>query len=381
MINIEKKESCCGCCNCLNICPTNAITMVEDELGFKYSKVDKSKCINCGLCKKVCPIVQSKKEVQQEIKCYAAYNKNEEDRLNSSSGGIFILLAKYIISQGGVVIGASFNENFEVNHICIDNLKDLEKLMKSKYTQSYMGSIYKETKELLDKNKYVLFTGTPCQIEGLKIYLRKDYDKLYLQDIICHGVPSPKLWKKYIEDRKKIDNDEIKSINFRNKDNGWLNYNIKFKYRNKDYKNNISKDPYMKLFLSNIALRESCYNCHFKKIHRVSDITLADFWGIDKIDKTMFDNKGTSLIIISSKKGQKLFNIIKDDLICKEENINDALKYNPSMTKSSAPHPKKQKFLDDIDKLTVQELSNKYIHKRNILLRVVGRIKRILKNN
>ena len=204
MINIKDKSKCCGCSGCMNICPKNAIIMKEDKNGFKYPIVDKEKCINCGLCEKVCPILNNKKEQQKEIKAYACYNKNIEERLKSSSGGIFILLAKEILKRNGIVFGAAFDENFNVKHISIDNEKDIEKLMGSKYVQSNMGKVYKEVKEFLENGKYILFSGTPCQIEGLKKFLKKDYDKLYTQDIICHGVPSPKIWQMYLEYQKKI---------------------------------------------------------------------------------------------------------------------------------------------------------------------------------
>ena len=220
MNKICDKDKCCGCHACINICPKNAITMETDIGGFKYPVIDQSKCIKCGMCKKVCPVLINKVNSKKDIISYACFNKNLSERLNSSSGGIFVLLAKQIIKRKGVVFGASFDQNFEVRHSWIETENDLNQFMGSKYTQSTIGNTYKKARDILDKGKYVLFSGTPCQIEGLKSYLRKDYDKLITQDIICHGVPSPKLWKKYIEYQKQKHGENMKSISFRNKDNG-----------------------------------------------------------------------------------------------------------------------------------------------------------------
>ena len=264
MIEVKNKMECCGCHACFNVCPVNAIEMKEDEKGFKYPIIDKEKCVNCGLCDKVCPI-KEKVCISNEPVAYAAYNKDEEIRKESSSGGIFTLLAEKILEKQGIVFGAIFDDNFHVIHTYIDSKKQLEKLRGSKYVQSTIGDCYKIAKQYLEEDKYVLFTGTPCQIEGLRSYLQKDYKKLYTQDIICHGVPSPKVWEKYMEYRKNKDKEIPQKIYFRNKDNGWKRYNVKFKYKQGEYKNRQSKDVYMQAFLRDISLRDSCYHCNFKK--------------------------------------------------------------------------------------------------------------------
>lgn len=221
MIEIKEKVECCGCQACYNICPKNAIEMVADEKGFKYPKVNKDKCINCGLCEKVCPIL-NKKTIENEPKVYACYNKNDEIRMKSSSGGIFTLIAEEIIKRDGVVCGAAFDEQYGLSHQFVESIEDLEKLRTSKYFQSSIEDTYRKTKEYLLNGRYVLFTGTPCQIEGLLSYLGKQYDKLYTQDIICHGVPSPKVWRKYVDYRLSIDKKIPQSINFRDKkQQGW----------------------------------------------------------------------------------------------------------------------------------------------------------------
>lgn len=378
MIKIEDKTKCCGCHGCMNVCPTGAITMEEDSYGFKYPHVDESKCINCGLCEKVCPIINNKK-IDNKPKAYGCYNKNEEVRLNSSSGGIFTLIAEEIISKNGIVYGAAFDNDFSLKHIRVDNVNDLEKLRTSKYVQSAIGDTYKECKKDLDEGKYVLYTGTPCQIEGLLSYLMKNYDNLYTQDIVCHGVPSPKVWKNYLEYRKSKENDEPVSVSFRNKDNGWATYNYKINYTKKTYKMNHSEDLYSRAFLANIDLRDSCYDCKFKKSHRLSDITLGDFWGIQNVLPEMNDNKGTSLIAINSSKGQVLIDSIKDNIVIKEVSFDTFEKYNPSFVKSSSMNKNRDNFMKEINDDNFDVVVNKYIKKESIFKKAIKKVKRIIK--
>ena len=378
MIKIENKENCCGCWACANICPKDAITMVEDEKGFKYPKIDKEKCINCGLCEKVCPIINNK-SVKREVKAYACFNKNLETRMNSSSGGIFSLIANYILDLNGIVFGAQFDKEFNVVHSYIDNKKDLYKFQCSKYVQSEIGDTYRKVKELLDNDKYVLFTGTPCQIEGLYKFLRKDYDKLYTQDFICHGVPSPRVWRKYLKETNNKYSAKPKNISFRSKDNSWQDFELKIQYKNNVYRNTQGKDTYLRAFLNDICLRDSCYKCNFKKKNRVSDITLADFWGIDNIDKSMNDDKGTSLVVVNSDKGKELFEKLKDNMEYKEVNLDDAIKYNMNMVTSVKMNKNREKFFNELDKKDLESLVKKYIKKRSIVRRVLGKTKRIVK--
>lgn len=379
MDQIVDNKKCCGCHACANICPKKAITMQEDNNGFKHPTINKEKCINCGLCKKVCPVLNSNQERPRKINAYACYNKNINDRINSSSGGIFILLAKEILKKGGVVCGAAFDSNYNVSHMFVNSEKELGKLMGSKYVQSTIGDTYAKAKEYLDQNKYVLFSGTPCQIEGLKFFLKKEYDKLYLQDIICHGVPSPKVWQKYLEYQKAKNKSKIYSISHRNKDKSWSLFQMKIKFKNKTYAKDVNNDEYLRLFLNNICLRDSCYDCSFKKKYRESDLTLADYWGIDKVHTNMNDEKGTSLVIINSEKGQRLFNMIKNELVCIETNINKALEYNSAMVKSVPYYEKKDNFFNDINILSFGKIVKKYTNKKNLILRAISKIKRIIK--
>lgn len=260
MIIIDDKTNCSGCHACANACPKNCISMVSDEEGFWYPQVNKEKCIDCGLCEKVCPIIHKwQPDDSRKTTAIAAINLNEEIRLESSSGGIFTLKAEKIIDQGGVVFGAAFSDDFKsVRHICVDNKADLEKLRGSKYVQSKISDTYKHAKEYLDSGRKVLFSGTPCQIGGLYSYLRKPYENLLTQDIICHGVPSPMVWEKYVEKCERKAASEMQRVFFRHKKYGWKSYSMAMEFTNHTkYIRTLLEDPYMRLFLSNSCLRPS----------------------------------------------------------------------------------------------------------------------------
>ena len=323
MIQISNKSKCCGCTACVSICPKQCITMREDEEGFLYPMVDSSLCIDCNLCKKICPELHSK-ERREPLNVYAAKHKNEQVRLASSSGGIFTLLAERIIDENGVVFGARFNSNWNVIHDYTETKKGLTAFRGSKYVQSYMGNCYQKVKFFLQQGRKVMFTGTPCQIAGLKNYLRKDYDNLLTVDVVCHGVPSPKVWRIYLNEiaRKGGKNSvlfhpisekqEIKSINFRSKSTGWKKYSFALTLSETtadEEKNTVllssifTENPYMNAFLSNLSLRPSCYDCPAKSGKSGSDITIADFWGIEEVLPEFDDDKGISLILSYTEKG------------------------------------------------------------------------------
>lgn len=349
MIEIKTKKDCCGCYACYNICPQKCITMESDNEGFWYPNIDKDKCINCNLCEKVCPIVNKPKNLLYEEKSYAVFNKNEKVRLESSSGGFFSLLAEYVINNHGSVYGAVFDGNFNVKHIKINKLQDIKLLRGSKYVQSKIGDVFKFIKSDLKNDKLVLFTGTPCQVAGLQSFLQKKYNNLILMDIVCHGIPSPLVWQQYIGELKQNYKQDIKSIFFRNKNTGWKKYSIKILFDKDEYKNIGFKDIYMKGFLNDIYLRPSCYSCNFKGIERVSDITVADFWGIESVLPKMDDDKGTSLIVIHSEKGKQLFDELSEKMILSEVNLNEAIKYNPSMIRSVKYNEKRNSFFAELN--------------------------------
>lgn len=379
MIEIKTKKDCCGCYACYNICPKECITMETDNEGFWYPKIDKDKCINCNLCEKVCPIINKPNSFLYEEKSYAIFNKNEKIRLESSSGGFFSLLAEYVINNHGNVYGAVFDESFNVKHIKITSFQDIELLRGSKYVQSKINDIFKSVKFDLKNNKMVLFTGTPCQIAGLQSFLQKKYDNLILMDIVCHGVPSPLVWQRYIDELKQNYKQDIKSIYFRDKSTGWKTYSVKFLFDKDEYKNFGFKDIYMKGFLNDIYLRPSCYNCNFKGIERVSDITVADFWGIEKVLPKMDDNKGTSLIVIHSEKGKQLFNKLSEKMVLNEVNLNEVIKYNPSMVRAVKYNEKRKDFfLEFNSEKNLINLIRKYT-KESFIKRAKNKIKFIIK--
>lgn len=378
MKDIISSNKCTGCTACANRCPKNAITMVTDDEGFKYPIIDELKCIDCGLCKKTCPVLNTKENKSMD-KCYVAYEKEDNEKLTSSSGGIFPLIANYILDNNGIVIGASFDDNNKLNHIAITKKEDLEKLKGSKYLQSNLDNIFKYIKENIDNNK-ILFVGTPCQVAGIKAFLKKDYDNLLCIDLFCHGVPSPKLFEKYIKELEKTSKDKVINYNFRDKTTGWDSYSNTITFKNNKTITELQSDNnYMKLFLSDVALRGSCYNCNFKFGNKYSDITLGDFWGVQNYYPEMYNKKGVSAIIINTDKGNTIFNIIKDNISYKECRLEEIVNCNPSLSHSSNNINQRKEFFNDIDDMTVNELSKKYRKKNNFIRSILSKIKRIIK--
>lgn len=347
MIIIDDKHNCCGCAACVQICPQKCITFEEDKQGFRYPLVDTNNCVDCGLCTKVCPVI-NRSSPRYPLNVYAAINPNEEIRMRSSSGGIFTLLAESIIQQGGVVFGARFDENWEVEHSYAETVEDIEPFCGSKYVQSRIGTTYVQVKDFLQKGRVVLYTGTPCQIAGLKKYLRRDYSNLLTVDIVCHGVPSALVWRTYLKEvtnhTNKLCKNHITGISFRDKSSGWKNYKVlihgesdidKRNQTSSTSKNKIllqedsHQNLYMQLFLNDYVLRPSCYNCPAKSGSSESDLTIADYWGISNIYPEFDDNKGTSLVLIYTNSGQQAFNTLMVKKIL--TSYQDALKANSSI--------------------------------------------------
>ena len=357
MIEIKNKENCSWCHACYNICPVWAITMETDNKGFKYPLIDKKKCINCGMCGKVCPIINSQKW-NNINNAYAMINNDEKTRLESSSWGIFSLLANAILSKWWIVFWAAFDENMDVHHIWVPNKNNLRKLMTSKYLQSSIWDSYKECKKSLKEWKTILFTWTPCQIEGLYSFLGKDYNNLYTQDLVCHWAPSPKIrqtYLKYIQKNKWV---KAQKANFREKTAWRERYSLSL--NDNEYQEQHWKNLYMKLFLSNYILRDSCYSCKFKKINRKSDITLADFRWIDNIDKEMNDDKWTSLVILHSIKGKELFDEIKKFCKYKKVDFNKSISFNSSYFSPVNKPKNREKFFKEINEKKFDKIVKKY---------------------
>ena len=376
MKKIIEKKQCTGCSACMNICPKKAITMKRDNEGFLHPEINQNKCINCGICKKTCPVLNTKTNHSLN-KCYVAYNKDSKVKENSSSGGIFDSIARLVLKNKGLVIGAAFNKDNKLNHIIIEKEKDLDKVKGSKYLQSDLNNIFTIIKERIDK-KIILFVGTPCQVAGLKSYLKKDYENLICIDLFCHGVPSPKLFDKYVKELEEKHNDKLLNYNFRDKSTGWDNYSNKATFKNKECKQLQKDNDYMKLFLSDIALRESCYDCNFKLGNKYSDITLGDFWGVQNHYPDMYNKEGVSAIIINTKKGKDIFESISSNLEYKECKLEEILSGNPSLKVSGKYQSKRNEFFNNLDTSSINELTKKYI-KKSLCKRVVGKIKRIIK--
>lgn len=344
--------------------------MEQNKDGFLYPVIDKDKCIDCGLCKKTC-MVENKADTQFEKKAYAMSNKDDIVRLNSSSGGVFTLLAEHIIEQGGVVYGAAFDDQYAVKHIRIQSKDEIEKLRTSKYVQSQIGDCLKKAKEDLDNGIKVLFTGTPCQIAGIKGFLKKDYNNLICQDIMCHGVPSPKLWSKYLDE---INFGKVNKVSFRDKTVGWSLFSMKIEGENGNLCEKFFDNIYMKAFLADIALRESCYNCNCKELNYFSDITLADFWGLDKAYPELDDNRGVSLVLVNSSKGEMLIKEISDEANINQVDIDRALNGNKPAITNTPMHKNRDKFLNGMDSAPVNKLVKKYVV-GNIFERVLRKLK------
>lgn len=306
MIQITDKQNCCGCEACVQRCPKQCITMQSDHEGFLYPKVNEEICIHCGLCEKVCPIINTTTE-REPLKILGAKANNDEIVRKSSSGGIFSLIAEKVLNQNGVIFGAKFDKNWNVVHDYTDNINELDVFRRSKYVQSLIGDTFQKAEDFLKAGRLVLFTGTPCQIKGLKLFLRKDYKNLLTVDFVCHGVPSPAVWNMYLDAYIKktgIQRSNIKQINFRDKKYGWNNFSLTIATNEISTTETLSKNLYMRLFLSNIILRPSCYSCMAKGGKSKSDITIADFWGIEKIFPKCNDDTGYSLILVNTSKGE-----------------------------------------------------------------------------
>lgn len=357
---IEQKGKCCGCHACVSVCPKKCITMVQDEEGFLYPETDENLCIHCDLCKKSCPIPNSNGKNAFKPEVYAAFNSNDNIRKESTSGGIFTLLATSVLSEGGAVVGAAFTKDFTVEHIVAEDVSQLSALRSSKYMQSEIGSVFVRTKELLENGRKVLFTGTPCQVAGLRSFLKKDYDNLICQDFVCHGVPSGKLFKSYLASLR-ADGVSPVGVSFRDKSESWKKYSVAVEYENGDrYKSLATENAYMKAFIQNLSLRPSCYTCSFKGVdNRQSDITLADFWGIEDVAPHLHDDKGTSAVLINSEKGKDLFLSCGKDMTFEKVPIKKSFVWNPSALSASSYNEGRKDFYGAVNS-NISDL-NKYI--------------------
>lgn len=377
MLNIKDKSRCCGCAACVQRCPKRCISLREDEEGFLYPEADKAVCIDCGLCEKVCPVINNKELPHLPMETLAAKNLDEDVRRASSSGGVFTLLAECVIGRGGVVFGARFDEKWEVAHGYAVTMEGVAVFRGSKYLQSRMGESYKQAERFLKQGREVLFCGTPCQIAGLRNFLRKDYDNLLLVDFICHGVPSPGVFRQYLEEEKRhfarkggkfsfalsskpslaerdsLAGEEVRveAVSFRDKRLGWKKYSFALslsKATAAGEKNTVSlskcfqEDPFMGAFLQNLILRPSCYACPAKGGRSGSDITLGDFWGIERVLPDFDDDRGASLVMAQTEKGREVLASLRME--SRAVGYAEAVSCNPSAESSVAVPQDRARF-------------------------------------
>lgn len=350
--NICERNKCVGCGVCVNICPVNAIKLVKDEAGFNYPKIDLNKCIHCNKCRNTCPILNKKEKNEFKKEIYALKNKNKDERIKSTSGGAFSILARDILNKKGIVYGCEM-ENNKANHIRITTIEELDKIRGSKYIQSNLMNTYKSLKKDLDSNKLVLFSGTPCQIGAVKAFLRKDYSNLITVSVICHGVISDKLLKIHLKDLKNKHNLPITNWSFRNKKpNPWNEASVSYRVGNTKKTVNFLDDNLMYLYLKNVVMRDSCYHCHYKGNNNVADIIIADYWGIEVENRSFFDTNGVSAIIINNEHGKEFYDNINIEKYADIDkgSFNDLNKYNPAYSKQITCEINRKKYLHNVYK-------------------------------
>lgn len=348
-ISDMNKDNCTGCRMCEKVCPTHAIFMNENEEGFIEPVINVEKCINCGLCYKKCPqLNEIKCHRLENVEVFAAKNKNLDEQKNSSSGGIFSVIANYVLEKNGIVYGCAFNNDLVAEHIRIDQKLNLYKLRGSKYVQSNTLNTFCEVKADLEENKIVLYSGTPCQIAGLKNYLGHDYENLITVDLVCHGVPSPKLFKKYKQWLEEKYKNKVVNYEFRNKEkSGWgLNSKVQFENGiNKYFK--FKLDPYYKSFIEASVYRNVCYSCKYSQLNRISDITLLDFWGVEKQYPEFFDYNGVSAILINTKIGKDILLNVQDSIELLEIELDKVTIRNENLIHPSIkPEIRKEIYID-----------------------------------
>lgn len=368
---IEKlnQQLCCGCAACGEICAKNAIQMVRNSEGFLYPNIDESLCIDCGMCDKVCPILNAEQlKHNDEQQVYAAVNKDNDILKESSSGGIFSVIADYVLDNGGVVCGAAFEDDLHLHHVIIDTKSELQRLRGSKYITSENDGAYKEIKQLLNQGRLVYYTGTGCQVAGLRAYLRKEYDNLVTSDLVCHGTPSPKIFSAFISKLEKEEGVKIVNYLFRDKKvNGW---SCSSSSSSRDLRTgeirhhefNKIQNAYFNAFISGSMNREGCYKCPFAETHRTGDITLADYWGVKQFHPEIQAFKGVSAIIVNTSKGQQLLNILKTNISLTPSKMEWVAVVNANLVKTT-PRPERRNTIykeleEDSDKLINSFISN-----------------------
>ncbi|MDL2288688.1 Coenzyme F420 hydrogenase/dehydrogenase, beta subunit C-terminal domain [Oscillospiraceae bacterium OttesenSCG-928-F05] len=363
-VNQIDKSDCTGCWACYNQCPAECITMKEDAEGFKYPSVDAAVCVQCGGCVKSCPSINpvDVSQHRSEPRVYAAWSLDEEIRQNSTSGGAFSEIAKLLLEGGGYVCGAEYDSNHQVRHCVINHVDQLNRLRQSKYVQSDTGMVFREIREHLDASKDVLFCGTPCQCAGLRKYLNRDYSNLYSVDFICRGSNSPLVYRKFLHYLENAYHSKVTRVWFKNKAFGWNRFSTRIDFEDGGvYLRDRHSDTYIRGYIeANLYMRDSCGACKYKSLPRVSDITLGDFWGVKLSDDSLDTDKGTSVVMLNSPKGERLFDGAKRNLFFEEKTVEDVYKKNKCLFESPKLNRHKKTFFEDMDRLDLIENISQY---------------------
>lgn len=392
-----EQRLCTGCRACCQVCPQNAIEMSENEEGFLYPSINNDICNNCGLCERTCPVNSAagncgsaadgrssgnrKLQGSPFNKAYACYSGDENIRAKSSSGGVFSMLAAKVLAEGGVVFGADFDGEFRVRHAFVESEKELDRLRRSKYVQSDIGNTFREASDFLKLGRKVMFCGTPCQIAGLKAYLGREYPALLTCDLACHGVPSPLVWRMYLEFIKDKYKSALKSVSFRDKSTGWNDSSMRIEFKNGSrYMDRVKRETFFIGFGKSIFSRKSCFDCRFRIGNTKADITLADFWGIDRQGSAEYsDNKGVSLVITHTQAGEAALSAIDGDVCVSEREFDEAVRYNPRLVSSvNEPAGRKSFFSDLSAGYDFEALRRKYMDNDSFKYRAKCMLKKVL---
>ncbi len=377
MIDQIEKNSCVLCGACLQRCPNNCISFEEEYYSFSYPTIDKTRCTQCNLCERVCPVLHIPKSNSLK-RCYAARSKCEKILKHSSSGGIFYELASEIIQQGGAVAGAAFDKNFKVRHEIVFEQDDILRLCGSKYVQSDISGVFPQIKRLLNEGKKILFVGSSCQTAALVTYLGNKPSNLLLIDFICHGIVSDKVFQEYKNLLEKKYKSKIKSFEFRNKENSWLYSGLKVEFENgKVYSAPLFKDLYMQGYFHNLNLKEACYSCGYKNFKGNSDITIGDFWGVQDLYPDFFNELGNSIVVINSNDGLKFFNDVEKGLIYIPIKVEDIVKYNKGLFEPFSNDEGRKEYFKSAKKKGYIRPLLKYV-KTPFYKRLLGKIKAFL---
>ena len=362
MLQIKSKTECCGCTACKSVCPKQCIEMKEDIEGFLYPDINLDNCVKCGLCEKVCPVINKQQQNGFEQVAYIVQNKNEQVLRESTAGGAFTAIAKYALDNEGVVFGVEFTKDNLAQHIYVENETELVRFRNSKYIQSNVGNTYREAEKFLKCGKEVVFSGTPCQIEGLKRYLRNDYSNLITVDVVCRAVPSPLIFRKYMEYQEHRLNDTIKTVYFRDKYYGYKysTMNVVTDRNQGKYHKGVESDPWLRAFFSNICDRPSCHECRFRDQYRVSDITIWDCFHINRFSKILDNDKGATRMLIHTQKGKDIFAEIRDNFFYVETTPEALVEGSREMQESVVAHEKRKKFFEDANQMDGIMLFEKY---------------------